>query len=79
MRYGTETKLSGTQVLDRVEEYFGANGLGLEISSRDDCCISLTGGGGYVTVTVGEGDKTSVDLETREWDRQVKEFMSDRL
>lgn len=78
MRYGAETKLKGSEVLDRAAEYFGEE-LGLELTSRDDCCASFVGGGGHVTVTVTAGEKTSVDLETREWDYQVKEFMSEKL
>ncbi len=78
-RYGVDTKLSASEVLDRAQQYFGEAGLGLEVISRDNCCLSLGGGGGHVTITVVEGDKTSVDLETREWDYQVKRFMSDRL
>ena len=79
MRYGLETKLSTTEVLNRAERYFGEGGLGLEVTSRDECCISLAGGGGHVTVTVTEGDKTSIDVETREWDYQVKKFMAEEL
>jgi len=79
MRYGLETKLSTTEVLNRAERYFGEGGLGLEVTSRNECCISLAGGGGHVTVTVTEGDKTSIDVETREWDYQVKKFMADEL
>jgi len=79
VRYGKETKLGTSEVLDKSEEYFGEGGLGLEPVSRDDCCISLVGGGGHVTVTVSEGEKTSVDLETREWDYHVKKFMTDEL
>jgi hypothetical protein len=79
MRYGIDTKLSTTEILNRAERYFGEGGLGLEVTSHDECCISLAGGGGHVTVTVTEGDKTSIDVETREWDYQVKKFMADEL
>jgi hypothetical protein len=79
MRYGSKTRLSTSRVLAKAEEYFGAGGLGLEVTSRDNCCISLAGGGGHVTVTVSEGDKTSVDVETQEWDYQVKDFMAEKL
>jgi hypothetical protein len=79
MRYGTETKLSTSAVLDRASEYFGEGGLGLTETLRDSCCISLEGGGGQVTVTVTEGDKTSVDVEAREWDYQVEKFLADKL
>ena len=32
-------------------------------------------GGGHVFVTANEGPKTEVDIETRGWDYQVKQFM----
>lgn len=79
MRYGTETKLSTSEVLTKAEAYFGEGGLGLQVTYHDECCISLAGGGGQVTVTVTAGDKTSVDVETQEWDFQVKSFIADGL
>jgi hypothetical protein len=79
MRYGIETELKTSEVLDLAEGYFGVGGLGLERTSRDDCCVSFEGGGGLVIVTVIEGEKTSVDLETREWDYHAKKFMTDKL
>ncbi len=79
MRYSAETKLKASEVLDKAAQYFGEGGLGLELASRDDCCVSLVGGGGHVTVTVAEGEKTTVELETREWDYHVKEFMTKKL
>ena len=79
MRYGTDTKLGPKEVLDLAEKYFGEGGLGLEMTSRDDCCVSFEGGGGHVTITVTEGKKSDVDLETREWDYQVKHFMTEEL
>lgn len=79
MRFGTETNLSTSDVLSRAEQYFGEGGLGLEITSQDNCCLSLEGGGGHVTVTVTEGAKTAVEVETREWDYQVKKFIAEKL
>jgi hypothetical protein len=79
MKYGTESKLTTSKVLDRAAKYFGEGGLGLELASRDDCCVSFVGGGGHVTVTVTGGEKTTVDLETREWDYHVKKFMAEKL
>ncbi len=79
MQYATETRLRTSEVLDRAVEYFGEGGLGLQLTSRDDCCASLMGGGGHVTVTVTEGEKTAVKLEAREWDYHVKRFMAEKL
>jgi hypothetical protein len=35
------------------------------------------GGGGYVAITAQPGDKTTLELETREWDRAVRQFMAE--
>ena len=76
-RYTKESKLEPEAVLRKAEEFFGAGGLGLQVIERNECCLSFEGSGGHVTVTAArcEPDKTEVDIETREWDYQVKEFM----
>lgn len=33
------------------------------------------GGGGYVAITVEPGEQTTLELETREWNRAIQEFM----
>ena len=71
-----ETTLPVDDVLERASNFFGSQGLGLEEKDRNSCCIAFDGGGGYVSITVAEaGDKRDVDVESREWDYQVKEFL----
>ncbi len=75
-RYGVETKLSPEEVIKKAEAYFGEGGLGLKVVERNPCCVYLEGGGGHVSVTASTADGgTSVELETREWDYHVKQFM----
>lgn len=75
-RYSFETKQSPKEAIQKAISYFGEGGLGLETTEQDVCCVSFEGGGGHVTVTASAGDrKTTVELETREWDFQVKQFM----
>ena len=75
-RYGKESKLSPGKVLEKALEFFGPEGLGLEVKEQNECCANFEGGGGHVVVRVGErGRGSEVDLETREWDYQVKQFM----
>lgn len=77
MRYGMKTKMSPSEVVEQAVTYFGPEGLGLDVTSQEACCARFEGGGGYVLVTAEEAeDHTEVDLETREWDFQVKQFMS---
>jgi hypothetical protein len=78
-RYGKETKLEAEEVLRRAEGFFGKGGLGLTVIERNECCLSFEGSGGHVTVSAArcKPDRTEVDLETREWDYQVKRFMEE--
>jgi hypothetical protein len=75
-RYGVDTKLSPEQAVARAVAWFGKEGLGLEVTERDDHCATFVGGGGHVriTATVAES-KTALKLETREWDYDVKQFV----
>lgn len=75
-RYSVKTAKGPEEAVEEAKAFFGEGGLGLEIASETPCCITLQGGGGHVTVTTSnEEDKTEVDLETREWDYHVKQFM----
>jgi len=74
-RYSVETKLEPEEAIRRAVAYF-RDGLGLEAVEQNPCCIQFQGGGGHVSATAyQEGKKTTLELETREWDRQVREFM----
>lgn len=76
MRYEVITKLSPDEALERASEHFGPQGEGLVMTDRNERRIVFQGGGGYVAVTVEPGEKTTLELETREWDRAVQQFMS---
>lgn len=71
-----DTAHSADEVVKRASDFFGNKGLGLEEKEHDSCCITFEGGGGYVTVTVVEAGSTrGVDVESREWEYQVKRFL----
>ena len=75
-RYGVETKLSPEEAIKAAVTYFSKGGLGLRAEEQGPCCAYFEGGGGFVRVTASEGGKrTAVNLETREWDCHVKQFM----
>ena len=72
----TKTKLSPGEVIKRAIAFFGTGGYGLEVKEQNDTCVSFQGGGGTVdVVTCIEGKRTSVELTSQEWDRQVREFI----
>ena len=75
--YSVETKLTPEQAIQKAVAFFGKGGLGLDVDTneRNPCCATFEGGGGHVRVTVAEGEKTTVELETREWDYDAKRFM----
>ncbi len=74
LRLSAYTDLTPEQVVEK--EYFH-KGLGLEMREDSECCLTFTGGGGYVAITaeVSEEEKrTEATIETREWDYDVKKF-----
>lgn len=73
--YYVETKLSPEKVLEKAVAAFGEGGAGLDVVEQSRCCARFEGGGGHVFLTVSEADRNRVDLETREWDYQVRQFM----
>ena len=75
-RYSVETKLDSDQVMEKAVAYFGPEGVGLQVTEQASCCAHFVGGGGHVHVTVVATEpRTTVELETREWDYDVKQFM----
>lgn len=72
-----ESMLKPEQVIKRAVDFFGAKGLGLIIKEEDKNSVYLEGGGGGVRVSATDGKKGStVDVETREWESQVKDFLA---
>lgn len=74
-----ETRRSPTEVIEQALKFFGPQGLGLTVVEQGDCCLRFTGGGGYVLVQValGKGGRTSVALETREWEYQMMRLLEE--
>ena len=70
-----KTKLKPEEVVKKALDFFGPGGYGLTVTNQNDTCISFEGGGGRVDVSTCADDKeTSVDMETREWEIQIKDF-----
>ncbi len=76
LRISKKSKLSGAEVIKEAVKFFGPEGYGLKVLEEDSCCVTFEGGGGGVYVSVTEEKKgNTVDIEAREWDFQVKEFL----
>jgi hypothetical protein len=71
------TFLKPEDVVKRAINFFGPKGLGLKITNEESCSVCLEGGGGDVRITAAAATKgTTVDVETREWESQAKDFMA---
>ena len=74
-KYGKKTKLKTIEVMNKAIEFFGKKGQGLKITEQTDQRVCFEGGGGHVTVVACETEETEIEIETREWDYQVKKFL----
>ena len=76
LRLSTNSRLNPEEVIKRAVKFFGPEGYGLEVREETASGAAFEGGGGSVEVTAStEGEKTTVELTSREWDYQVKEFI----
>jgi len=75
-----ESKQNAAKVLERAVDYFGPNGLGLDIMHRDATSVQLQGGGGHVVVRAQPQQatgKTEVEVESREWEYDAERFLGE--
>lgn len=75
MRYETTTKLAPDQAFARAEQFFGQT-LGLTIREHTANRIAFEGGGGYIALEVVGEQPTTLDIETREWDFDARQFIT---
>ena len=76
LRMTAETKLNPDEVVRRAVNFFGPGGYGLEVKDESAGYVCFEGGGGGVEVIVSDKTKgASVELVSREWDYQTKEFL----
>lgn len=73
LRIEVKTRLTPEDVMQRATKYFHA--FKLKTLDQSPGCASFEGGGGGVNITVKAADGiTTVELVSREWDSQVKNF-----
>lgn len=77
LRMATKTKLSPKEAIKRAVIFFGPDGHGLKVKEQSATGAYFEGGGGIVEVTAcAEKKGSSVELVSREWDYQIREFIS---
>jgi hypothetical protein len=77
MRYGTTTRKTPREVIERASALFGPDGeLGLcEVSTRDDS-ITFGAESGFVSISCEPGpDGTTVTVLSREYDTWAEQFI----
>jgi len=76
IRMTAKTKLTPEEIVKRAVTFFGPEGHGLEVKEQSVGTAYFEGGAGCVEVNASaQGKGTSVELFSREWDYQVKEFL----
>jgi hypothetical protein len=76
IRLAKQTRLKPEEIIVRAVEFFGEKGEQLDERDRTPCGVYFEGGGGYVAISiVEESKKRSVDVETREFEYQAKDFL----
>jgi hypothetical protein len=76
LRIETVTKMQPRLAIDAAVAYFGPDGLGLRTTARDAATASFEGAGGGVEVRVShENGGTRVEVLSREWDEQTKDYV----
>ena len=76
MRYQVTTTYTPREALEQALADFGPGGLGLQLTSQQNLGVVFEGGGGHIAVTAQPGAKTTLEIETREWDYAVQQFMA---
>ncbi len=77
LRLSATTKLAPEQVIERAAQYFGDE-FGLAVAWRSPVSARFEGGGGHVQVsTAAAPSGAEVELETMEWEIQVRQFAAD--
>jgi hypothetical protein len=76
LKMTAKTKLTPAEVIKRALAFFGRGGYGLNIMEQTADYICLEGGGGVIEVSAEAASRgSSVELISREWDYQLKEFL----
>ncbi len=78
MRYSSLTDASGPDVITRAVETFGPAGHGLQLTGREMLSARFDSPVGHVALEVArtQDARTEVTIETREFDREVRAFIT---
>ena len=76
IRIAKQTNLKPEDIIIKAAKFFGSEGEQLEEKERNPCCILFEGGGGYISISIAEeGERRTVDVETREFEYPAQRFL----
>lgn len=75
-RYAVKTVLTSQEAMEKAQAYFGPGGKGLTITSQYKRALRFEGGNGFVALTVKANSPTLLEIETREWEKAVDQFIA---
>ena len=75
MRHMVKTSLTSQEAMEKAHAFFGPDGKGLTITSQYKRALRLQGGSGYVALTVKADSPTLLELETRNYEQLVQQFI----
>jgi hypothetical protein len=76
MRYKVQTTLPSQEALEQAQAYFGPQGKGLTITSQHKRSLRWQGTSGHVSIIVKSDSPTLLEIDTREWDEAVNQFIA---
>jgi hypothetical protein len=77
-RYTVKTVLTSQEAMEEAQAYFGPGGKGLTITSQYKRALRFRGGSGngFVALTVKANSPTLLEIETRECEKAVDQFIA---
>lgn len=75
-RYKVKTILTSQEAIDKAHAYFGPEGKGLTITTQRKRALRLQSDNGFVALTVKAESPTLLEIETREWEQAVDQFIA---
>ena len=77
LKIAGKTKLTPQKAAAKAKEFFGPGGYGMSVTDETPTSVCFEGGGGAVEIDAcAEDGGTGVELVSREWDFQVREFIA---
>lgn len=81
LRLAIKTRMTPEEIRVRAIDFFGPDGYGLEAEERSATSLLFRGAGGSLELITEplDGDETSVDILSKDWEYQARRFIEEVL